>query len=119
RKLSTAVGDEGGFAPMLGSATEVLDLLVEAIEKAGRKPGEEVALALDVAASEFFKDGSYRGTSFGLGDRCSAADLTKVYEGWLSKYPLISIEDGLAEDDWESWKHLTQAIGDRCQLVGD
>ncbi len=119
KKLSTNVGDEGGFAPMIGTATEVLDLLVQAIEKAGRKPGEEVALALDVAASEFFKDGSYRGKTFGLGDRCSGADLTRVYEGWLSKYPLISIEDGLAEDDWEGWKHHTQVLGARCQLVGD
>ncbi|MCW8141298.1 MAG: phosphopyruvate hydratase [Planctomycetota bacterium] len=119
RGLSTAVGDEGGFAPRLASAEEVLDVLMQAIEKAGRKPGDEVALALDVAASEFFKDGAYRGTSFGLGDRASAADLTKVYDGWLTKYPLVSIEDGLAEDDWAGWKAHTEALGDRCQLVGD
>jgi enolase len=114
----TTVGDEGGFAPRIAQADEVLQTLMQAIEKAGRKPGDEVALALDVAASEFFKDGGYRGRSFGGGDRISSAELDAVYGKWMSKYPLVSIEDGLAEDDWEGWKAHTKNRGG-IQLVGD
>jgi enolase len=117
--LTTTVGDEGGFAPRMASADEVLQVLMQAIEKAGRKPGDEVALALDVAASEFHKDGAYRGKSFGLGDRVSAADLDSVYSKWLAKYPMVSIEDGLGESDWEGWKAHTKKMGGQCQLVGD
>lgn len=116
--LSTAVGDEGGFAPSLTGNEEALELLVSAIEKAGYKPGEEVFIALDVAASEFYKEGSY---IFGKSDGSahSGSQLISLYEGWLKKYPIISIEDGVAEDDWDSWKELTQRLGDKIQLVGD
>jgi enolase len=119
KDLATGVGDEGGFAPRFATADEVLDTLMKAIEKAGRKPGEEVALALDVAASEFFHEGSYRGKSFGLGDRTSAGQLDEVYARWIGKYPMISIEDGLAEGDWDGWRAHTKKLGARTQLVGD
>jgi enolase len=118
RHLSTSVGDEGGFAPMLPSNEAALDMLVEAIEKAGYKPGEEVAIALDVAASELYQDGSYVFKK-GDGSRRSAAEMVDLYTGWCNTYPIVSIEDGLDEDDWDGWKLLTDAIGDRCQLVGD
>ncbi len=116
--LSTAVGDEGGFAPMLPSNEAALDAIMEAIEKAGYKPGEDICIALDVAASEFYEAGEY---VFKKSDRSrhSADDMIKLYESWLDKYPIVSIEDGLAEDDWEGWAAKNEALGDRVQLVGD
>lgn len=113
--LLTGVGDEGGFAPNLESNQAALDLLVAAIEKAGYKPGEEVALALDVAASEFYKDGQYTYD----GAAHSPAELIDYLAGLAGQYPIVSIEDGLHEEDWESWKLLTQKLGNRVQLVGD
>jgi len=118
RGLSTAVGDEGGFAPDLGSNEEALQLLVEAIGKAGYRPGEQVALALDPAASEFFKDGAYVLTGEG-GRRLSSAQMVEYYAGLCDRYPIVSIEDGLAEDDWDGWALLTKKLGAREQLVGD
>lgn len=115
KNLLTGVGDEGGFAPNLGSNQEALDLLMMAIEKAGYKPGEEVALALDVAASEFYKDGKY--TYDGVAH--SPAELIDYLDGLVSQYPIVSIEDGLHEDDWDSWVALTQKMGSKVQLVGD
>lgn len=118
--LSTAVGDEGGYAPNLHSADEALDTIVEAIVEAGYEPGREVALALDVASSEFYdaESGLYVFRK-STGDKLTSAQLTSYYETLLRRYPIISIEDGCAENDWEGWKHLTEAIGSRCQLVGD
>jgi len=115
KNLLTGVGDEGGFAPNLGSNQEALDLLMMAIEKAGYKPGEQVALALDVAASEFYKDGQY--TYDGVAH--SPAELIDYLDGLVSQYPIVSIEDGLHEDDWDSWVALTQKMGSKIQLVGD
>ncbi|WP_325315833.1 phosphopyruvate hydratase [Microcoleus sp. PH2017_28_MFU_U_A] len=115
KNLLTGVGDEGGFAPNLGSNQEALDLLMMAIEKAGYKPGEQVALALDVAASEFYKDGKY--TYDGVAH--SPAELIDYLDGLVGQYPIVSIEDGLHEDDWDSWVALTQKMGSRVQLVGD
>ncbi|HIE12514.1 MAG TPA: phosphopyruvate hydratase [Desulfotomaculum sp.] len=117
RGLSTAVGDEGGFAPFLNSNEEALKLLVTAIEKAGHRPGDEVALALDSAASEFYQDGSYalEGESRSL----SAGELVDYYADLVERYPIISIEDGLAEEDWEGWELLTRRLGKTVQLVGD
>jgi enolase len=112
---STAVGDEGGFAPSLDSQPEALDTILAAIEAAGYKPGEHIVLALDVAASEFEKDGTY---TMG-GKKLDAAKMIDIYRSWIETYPLVSIEDGLAENDWAGWAELTRAIGDRCQLVGD
>ena len=118
--LSTAVGDEGGYAPNLKSADAALDAIMTAIENAGYKPGEEVGLALDVASSEFYDAESglyvFKKSS---GDRLSAAELTEYYKGLIDRYPIVSIEDGCAENDWDGWKLLTDSIGDRCQLVGD
>ncbi len=113
--LSTAVGDEGGFAPDLASNDAGGDLLVAAIEKAGYRPGDQISLALDVASTEFFKDGRY---AFGGGSYTSA-ELVDQLEAMVSRYPIVSIEDGLAEDDWEGWALLTQRLGSRVQLVGD
>ncbi len=118
RELSTSVGDEGGFAPMLPSNEAALDMLMEAIEQAGYRPGEQVAIALDVAATELYEDGHYVFKK-GDGSRRSSAEMVELYRGWCDRYPIVSIEDGLAEDDWDGWKLLTDAIGDRCQLVGD
>lgn len=115
--LSTAVGDEGGFAPRLASHEAAIVLILEAIEKAGYRPGEDVALALDCAASEFYVDGKYKLDCEGLS--LSAAEFTDLLEGWVNKYPIISIEDGMSENDWDGWKLLTKRIGDRVQLVGD
>lgn len=117
RGFPTSVGDEGGFAPNVGSTAEALDLIVEAIEKAGYQPGAEVALALDCAASEFFKDGQYR--LWGEGRSFSGAEFVDYLSDLAGRYPIISIEDGMAEDDWEGWKLLTQKLGARLQLVGD
>jgi enolase len=114
---STNVGDEGGFAPNLKSAEEALSFVMRSIEGAGYKPGEDVALALDCAATEFFKDGKYR--MEGEGKTLDSAAMTKYLEGLVARFPIVSIEDGMAEDDWEGWKALTQAIGKKCQLVGD
>lgn len=117
RGLSTAVGDEGGFAPYLEANEEALKLLVAAIEGAGYKPGEDVALALDPAASEFFRDGSYY--LEGEGRRLTAAEMTEYYADLIGRYPIISLEDGLAEEDWEGWEDLTRRLGKTVQLVGD
>lgn len=118
KKLSTAVGDEGGFAPMLPSNEAALDAVMEAIEKAGFKPGEDLAIALDVAASELYADGVYTFKK-GDGSKKSSEEMVALYASWCDKYPIVSIEDGLAEGDWKGWKTLTDALGDRCQLVGD
>lgn len=117
RGLSTAIGDEGGFAPNLGSNEEALQLLVEAIEKVGLRPGDDIALTMDVAASEFFRDGKYElaGEHRSLTPTEMAAYLTELSE----KYPIVSIEDGLDEQDWDGWATLTESVGDRLQLVGD
>ncbi len=115
KNLLTGVGDEGGFAPNLGSNQEALDLLMMAIEKAGYKPGEQIALALDVAASEFYKDGKY--TYDGVAH--SPTELIDYLDGLVGQYPIVSIEDGLHEDDWDSWVALTQKMGSKVQLVGD
>jgi len=115
--LNTAVGDEGGFAPNLSSNEEALRTIIEAIEKAGFKPGEDVMLALDVAASELYKDGKYHLSGEGLVK--TSEEMIAYYSELVSKYPIISIEDGLDENDWEGWKKLTEAIGDKVQLVGD
>ncbi len=115
RGLSTGLGDEGGFAPNLESNTAALDLIVEAIERAGFKPGSDVALALDVAATEFFKDGAYQFE----GEARSTDYMIDFYEKLIADYPLVSIEDPLSEDEWDAWKQLTDAIGSRVQLVGD
>jgi enolase len=118
RGLSTAVGDEGGFAPNLDSNEAALQALVEAIQQAGYEPGRQVALALDVAASELYRDGVYVLQGEG-GRRLDAAALVEYYAGLCSRYPIVSIEDGLAEDDWAGWKLLTDKLGGRLQLVGD
>jgi enolase len=117
RGLSTAVGDEGGFAPDLGSNEEALQLLVESIEKAGFVPGDEIALALDPASTEFYDDGRY--TLSAEGRTLDAGEMVAYYEKLATSYPVVSIEDGMAEEDWEGWRMLTEAIGDRVQLVGD
>jgi enolase len=118
RKLSTGVGDEGGFAPDLASDQAALDVVIEAIESAGYAPGTEIALALDCAASELFAKGKYTFKKSGAGTK-SAEQMIEMYAKWLNKYPIVSIEDGLAEGDWEGWSQMTEAIGDRVQLVGD
>jgi len=118
RKLSTGVGDEGGFAPDLASDQAALDVVIEAIEAAGYAPGTEIALALDCAASELFSKGKYTFKKSGAGTK-TAEQMIEMYAKWLSKYPIVSIEDGLAEGDWEGWSQMTEAIGDRVQLVGD
>src|SRR5690625_791170 len=115
--LNTAVGDEGGFAPDLSSNEEALQTIVEAIEAAGYKPGEEIKLAMDVAASEMFEDGKYH--LKGEGVVRTSEEMVDWYEEMINKYPIISIEDGLDEDDWDGFKLLTDRIGDRVQLVGD
>lgn len=115
RSLATSIGDEGGFAPNLESNRAALDLIMEAIEKAGYKPGSEIALALDVAATEFFSDGVYKFE----GESKSAKEMISYYRELLAAYPLVSIEDPLAEDDWEGWHAMTADLGERVQLVGD
>ena len=116
--LSTSVGDEGGFAPNLASNEAALQAIMQAIEAAGYKPGSDIAIALDVAASELYQDGAY---VFKKSDHSkhSAEDMVRLYAKWLDSYPIVSIEDGLAEDDWDGWSSLTEALGDRVQLVGD
>ncbi|WP_027417105.1 phosphopyruvate hydratase [Aneurinibacillus terranovensis] len=115
--LNTAVGDEGGFAPNLSSNEEALQTIITAIEKAGYKPGEDVKLALDIASSEIYKDGKYE--LAGEGVTKTTGEMIDYYEMLVNKYPIISIEDGLAEDDWDGWNKLTERIGDKVQLVGD
>jgi len=114
---NTAVGDEGGFAPDLKSNEEALRVIMEAIGKSGYKAGEDVFIALDPASSEFFEDGKYNLKSENR--KLTAEEMTDLYAGWVEKYPIISIEDGLAEDDWDGWKHLNEKLGNKIQLVGD
>jgi len=116
--LSTAVGDEGGFAPSLPSNEAALDAVMQAIEAAGYQPGRDLAIALDPAASEFHQDGEYVFKK-GDGSRRSAAEMVELYAQWVDRYPIVSIEDGLAEDDWDGWALLTERLHDRVQLVGD
>ncbi|MFT5530412.1 MAG: enolase [Candidatus Poriferisodalaceae bacterium] len=117
RGLSTAIGDEGGFAPNLGSNEEALALLVEAIERAGFRPGDDMALAMDAASSEFFHDGVY--DLAGEGRQLSPSDFSAYLADLCDRYPIVSIEDGMDEEDWDGWASLTTAVGDRIQLVGD
>lgn len=117
RGMSTAVGDEGGFAPNIDSHEEAIELIIEAIKAAGYEPGKDIAIGLDCAASEFYEDGKY--VQKGQDKTYTAEEWIKVLEGWVAKYPIISIEDGMAEVDWEGWKKLTDALGRRVQLVGD
>jgi len=114
---STNVGDEGGFAPNLGSNEDAIEVVLEAIEKAGFKPGEDVYIAIDAASSEFYKKGKYVFSS--TGESRTSAEMVDFWKAWVKKYPIISIEDGLAEDDWDGWKKLTDAIGKKVQIVGD
>jgi enolase len=118
RKLATGVGDEGGFAPDLKTDEDALKLVIEAIESARYAPGKEIAIALDCAASELHTGGSYTFKKSGAGTR-PADGMIDLYQQWLEEYPIVSIEDGLAEDDWEGWARLTERLGDRVQLVGD
>ena len=115
--LATGVGDEGGFAPNIASTTEALDFIMSSIEAAGYKPGDDVMLALDCAATEYFKDGAYK--MVGEGKTLSSAENAAFLADLAAKYPIFSIEDGMAEDDWEGWKALTELLGDKVQLVGD
>ena len=118
--LSTNVGDEGGFAPNLGSNEEAIMCILQAIEKAGYRPGEDVYIALDAASSEFYlADENMYHLKWSTGDKLTPAQMSDFWKNWVDKYPIISIEDGMAEDDWDGWKMHTDAIGDRCQLVGD
>ena len=117
RALSTAVGDEGGFAPDLRSNEEAIEVILEAIGKAGYQAGEEIALGLDVASSEFYDNGKYH--LVGEGERFTSGEFTEFLDGWVRQYPIISIEDGMAEDDWDGWVQHTAVLGKRVQLVGD
>lgn len=119
RGMSTAVGDEGGFAPALSSHEEAIELIVEAIEKAGFRPGDDIAIGLDCASSEFYDAEKNLYTLTKQGKTFTAEECIAVLEGWVQKYPVISIEDGMAEGDWEGWAKLTQALGKKVQLVGD
>ena len=118
RGMSTAVGDEGGFAPKCESHEEAIELILEAVKQAGFEPGKDIMIGLDCASSEFFDNGKYVMKKSG-GKAMSAEEWAGVLEGWVNKYPIISIEDGMAEGDWEGWKMLTEKLGDRVQLVGD
>ena len=115
--MSTAVGDEGGFAPNVASHEAALQMLVEAIDKAGYTPGLQIAIGLDCAASEFYKEGKYHLSGEGM--VLSAAEWTDILSTWADKYPIVSVEDGMAENDWDGWKHLTDKLGGKLQLVGD
>ncbi|MBY0316176.1 MAG: phosphopyruvate hydratase [Bdellovibrionales bacterium] len=115
KKLSTAVGDEGGFAPQLKNNEQALELLDQAIKASSFVPGVNVFIALDVAATEFYADGKYEWE----GEKITAEQMTEIYAKWVDKYPIVSIEDGLAEDDWTGWRHLTSTLGSKVQLVGD
>lgn len=118
RGMSTAVGDEGGFAPKCESHEEAIELILEAVKQAGFEPGKDIMIGLDCASSEFFDNGKYVMKKSG-GKAMTAEEWAGVLEGWVNKYPIISIEDGMAEGDWEGWKMLTEKLGDRVQLVGD
>jgi enolase len=118
--MSTNVGDEGGFAPNLGSNEEALEVIMQAIEKAGYKPGEEVYITMDAAAAEFYlKDEGMYHLHKSSGEKLTSSDMVSVWADLAAKYPIISIEDGLDEDDWKGWKELTEKVGDKIQLVGD
>ena len=118
RGYNTAVGDEGGFAPSLKSNVEAIEVVLEAITQAGYKPGEEIAIALDPASSEFFQDGKY---VFKKSDKSakSSEDMVRFWAKWVNEYPIVSLEDGLAENDWDGWEKLTKELGGKIQLVGD
>jgi enolase len=118
QNYATSVGDEGGFAPNLKSSEEALDLILQAIEKAGYKAGSQIYLALDVAASEFYENGKYHFKK-SSGAKLGADQMIQLYERWTQQYPIVSIEDGMAEDDWQGWIGLTEALGEKVQLVGD
>ena len=120
RNMSTNVGDEGGFAPNLASNDDAIQVVCQAIEKAGYRPGEDIFIALDAAASEYYntETGLYE-MRWSTGEKYNAQEMVEFWKRWVNQYPVISIEDGMAEDDWDGWKLLTDAIGDRCQLVGD
>ena len=117
--MSTNVGDEGGFAPALGSNEEAIEVVLKAIESAGYRPGEDIWIALDAASSEFYDKKLGKYTFESTGDIMNSNDLVSFWTDWVKKYPIISIEDGLDEDDWNGWKLLTEKVGDKCQLVGD
>lgn len=116
---STNVGDEGGFAPNLSSNVEAIEVVLKAIEKAGYKPGEEIFVAMDAASSEFYDEGKKIYKLDSTNEELSSSDMVNYWKEWVEKYPIISIEDGMHEDDWDGWKQLTQTIGDKVQLVGD
>ncbi|PWJ57691.1 enolase [Dyadobacter jejuensis] len=115
---STNVGDEGGFAPNIKSNEEAIEVVLQAIEKAGYKPGEDIFIAMDAAVSEFYEDGLYHFKKSD-GRKLTSAEMSDYWAQWVAKYPIISIEDGMDEDDWDGWKALTEAVGSKCQLVGD
>ncbi|HEV7351404.1 phosphopyruvate hydratase [Telluribacter sp.] len=115
---STNVGDEGGFAPNIKSNEEAIEIVIQAIEKAGYKPGEEIFIAMDAATSEFYENGTYHFKKSD-GRKLSSAEMAGYWTEWVNKYPIISIEDGMDEDDWDGWKSLTDSVGSKCQLVGD
>lgn len=117
KSLATAIGDEGGFAPSLESNEDALLCIVDAIQRAGYQPGEDVALALDVAATELYENGTYNLAGEGL--KKTSDEMIDYYEGLIERYPILSIEDGLDEEDWEGWRNLTKRLGDRVQLIGD
>ncbi len=117
--LSTNVGDEGGFAPNIASNVEAIEVVLQAIEKAGYRPGEDISIAMDAAASEFYDEEKKRYCFASTGDELTASDMADYWKGWVDKYPIISIEDGMQEDDWEGWKRHTELVGDKIQLVGD
>jgi enolase len=118
RGYNTAVGDEGGFAPSVKSNVEAIELVLEAIQQAGYKPGKEIAIALDPAASEFYLDGKY---VFKKSDKSakSSDDMVRFWAKWANDYPIVSLEDGLSEEDWDGWQNLTKELGSKIQLVGD
>ncbi|HEX2202463.1 MAG TPA: phosphopyruvate hydratase [Longimicrobium sp.] len=118
QKKSTSVGDEGGFAPDLGSNEEAVEVILQAVEAAGYRPGDDIVLALDVASSEMWRDGGYVFHK-SSGERKTPAEMVQFYADWCARYPIRSIEDGMAENDWDGWKQLTDAVGSRVQLVGD
>jgi enolase len=117
RGYRTLVGDEGGYAPQVKANSEIFDLILEGIETAGYRPGEDIMLAMDPAASEFYEDGKYNLASEGR--LLTGAEMVDLYASWVKRYPIISLEDGLDEDDWESWELIDERLGDRVQLVGD
>jgi len=117
--MSTNVGDEGGFAPNLGSNEEAIQVVIQAIEKAGFKPGEDVYIALDAASSEFYNADKSKYIFESTGDEMTSSEMVSYWKNWCSKYPIVSIEDGLAEDDWKGWKEASEVLGNKVQLVGD